>query len=255
MKISALIFSAVSAQYAEEATTAAPAPVETEAPAPAPTERVETYGCFVGNPDTPCGCQWDTLVSFANKTCTVEFGDSGNNIKQFQAHGGWTEGDSAPGKYVFYGVDGMSAEWLEMNWFFEDNECWNMDMGVKEDGSYYYNRTMDPAEWKPELKCVDNNGEYPANVFSAFNSNWRSQSKYNVQVILGEGVASGTLTMNSGVVIGNATVSGGSATIEGDGNVVNANFDEDSTANSQQIEANYDSGAVPDAFACSFQAN
>merc|ERR1712088_1077526 len=99
MKISALIFSAASAQYAEtEAPTAAPVP---ETPAPAP---VEVYNCFPANGDgaTPCGCQWNTLETFENKTCTVTFGDSGANILQFQAHGGWTQGNygGAQGSYI-----------------------------------------------------------------------------------------------------------------------------------------------------------
>merc|ERR1711953_1001510 len=152
MKISALIFSAAGAQYAEtEAPTAAPVP---ETPAPAP---VEVYNCFPANGDgvTPCGCQWNTLETFENKTCTVTFGDSGANILQFQAHGGWTQGNygGAQGTYIFHGIDGMSAELLNMNWFFslESGECCNDAMPLKEDGSCYYNKTMNPAEWAPQF--------------------------------------------------------------------------------------------------------
>merc|ERR1712157_324789 len=175
MKISALIFSAASAQYAETTTT--PAPVTTPEPAP-----VETYNCFPANGDgvTPCGCQWNTLETFENKTCTVKFGDSGANILQFQAHGGWTQGNygGAQGTYIFHGIDGMSAELLNMNWFFslESGECCNDEMPLKEDGSCYYNKTMNPPEWEPVVECVDNAGAYPTPVFSAFNSNWRPQT-------------------------------------------------------------------------------
>jgi len=254
MKISALIFSAASAQYAEtEAATATAAP---ETPAPAP---VEVYNCFPANGDgvTPCGCQWNTLETFENKTCTVTFGDSGANILQFQAHGGWTQGNygGAQGTYIFHGIDGMSAELLNMNWFFslESGECCNDEMPLKEDGSCYYNKTMNPAEWAPEISCVDNAGAYPTPVFSAFNSNWRPQASYNVQVIRSASdVAAGTFEFNDGVALGNATV-GGVTPVTVTGGDVAAVFNVDSTANSQQIEAyiTSDSG-VPDAFNCKF---
>merc|ERR1712165_283054 len=231
MKISALIFSAASAQYAEtEAPTAAPVP---ETPAPAP---VEVYSCFPANGDgvTPCGCQWNTLETFENKTCTVTFGDSGANILQFQAHGGWTQGNygGAQGTYIFHGID---------------------EMPLKEDGSCYYNKTMNPAEWQPEISCVDNAGAYPTPVFSAFNSNWRPQASYNVQVIRSASdVAAGTFEFNDGVALGNATV-GGVTPVTVTGGDVAAVFNVDSTANSQQIEA-YITGesGVPDAFNCKF---
>merc|ERR1711886_19260 len=123
-------------------------------------------------------------------------GDNDGSVLQFQSHGTWTEGGRSSGDFVFYGVDGMSSDLLNMNWFFNDAECWNPDMPPKYDENgdvvgYYYNRTMDPAPagWKPSLSCVDNGGVAPENLFSAFNSNWRPQGNYNVQVITAEGLA------------------------------------------------------------------
>merc|ERR1712003_467704 len=88
MKLSALI-ATVAAQYNPDPTE--PAPVPTDPPAPAPVP-VETFACFPGNEITPCGCQWNTLESLANKTCTVSF-DNDGSVLQFQSHGTWTEGD------------------------------------------------------------------------------------------------------------------------------------------------------------------
>ena len=92
----------------------------------------------------------------------------------------------------------MSSDLLNMNWFFQDSECWNPDMPPIYDDNgdvvgYYYNRTMDPAPagWKPSLYCEDNGGVVPDNLFSAFNSNWRPQGNYNVQIITSDGLAAG----------------------------------------------------------------
>merc|ERR1711926_58579 len=227
MKLSALI-ATVAAQYnPTEAPTEAPAPTE---PAPVP---VETFGCFPGNSITPCGCQWNTLESLANKTCTVTF-DNDASLLQFQAHGTWTEGGRSSGSFVFYGVDGMSSDLLNMNWFFQDSECWNPDMPPIYDDNgdvvgYYYNRTMDPAPagWKPSLYCEDNGGVVPDNLFSAFNSNWRPQGNYNVQIITADGLAAGSFSFNDDVVA--------------------ANVRTENIGNSQTINAVVSSG-VPDAF-------
>jgi len=253
MKLSALI-ATVAAQYNPDPTE--PAPVPTDPPAPAPVP-VESFACFPGNEITPCGCQWNTLESLANKTCTVSF-DNDGSVLQFQSHGTWTEGGRSSGDFVFYGVDGMSSDLLNMNWFFNDAECWNPDMPPKYDENgdvvgYYYNRTMDPAPagWKPSLSCVDNGGVTPDNLFSAFNSNWRPQGNYNVQVITAEGLAAGTFSFNAGVNVANATVDGAEGSASASGNVVAANFRTENIGNSQTINAVVTEG-VPDAFGCSF---
>jgi len=152
----------------------------------------------------------------------------------------------------------MSSDLLNMNWFFQDSECWNPDMPPIYDDNgdvvgYYYNRTMDPAPagWKPSLYCEDNGGVVPDNLFSAFNSNWRPQGNYNVQIITADGLAAGSFSFNDDVVVANATVDGAEGSATASGNVVAANFRTENIGNSQTINAVVSSG-VPDAFGCSF---
>merc|ERR1712157_403894 len=114
-------------------------------------------------------------------------------------------------------------------------------------------RTMDPAPagWKPSLYCEDNGGVVPDNLFSAFNSNWRPQGNYNVQIITADGLAAGSFSFNDDVVVANATVDGAEGSTTASGNVVAANFRSENIGNSQTINAVVSSG-VPDAFGCSF---